>query len=459
MRALAGRLGLVRTPDPGASPDHPIGVKLELTHACNLRCGYCYTDSPRHTLARTPDLADDEVRAIVEEAIELGVIEAVVTGGEPLLRRDLALEVIERLLRAGVHVVMNTNGWFVDEAVADRLAAAGPLRIHVSIDGATPEQHDCARGLPGSWRRATRAVALLAERDVDVQVTHVATPANAPQVGDMVELAWLLGASSLVVVTVVPVGAAARGARWELDGRELVRAVDRARRDRAPELAVRVDAELSTDTPARAPRAILVRPDGHVRIDSINPFTFGHAISDGLATCWRRIVADWDHPRVRAWREPLRHGTAIDQLEVVPYRDADATFDGSGAAAAAGPAPLLPAPAASTQAGAPGDPEVARAEAVRLALGRRYRLGDVRASDGGGTGRHVRVAGSGVARLNSTAAVVMDACAGGTPQEAAQRLAERHPDVPRDELERAAIGAARSLAGRRILRGDPAART
>src|SRR5437764_277798 len=70
-------------------PATPVGVKLELTHACNLRCAFCYTDSPRHTLAHTPDLSDDEWIAIVDEAIDLGALEAVVTGGEPLLRREL----------------------------------------------------------------------------------------------------------------------------------------------------------------------------------------------------------------------------------------------------------------------------------------------------------------------------------------------------------------------------------
>ena len=81
----------------GAQPLHrpeiarPIGLKAELTHRCNLRCGHCYTDSPRRTLEGVTDLSDDEWRAIVGEALELGIIEAVITGGEPLLRRELAL--------------------------------------------------------------------------------------------------------------------------------------------------------------------------------------------------------------------------------------------------------------------------------------------------------------------------------------------------------------------------------
>ena len=97
-------------------PDRPVGGKFELTYACNLRCDFCYTDSPRRTLERATDLPDDAWRRAVDEAIELGIIEAVVTGGEPLLRRELTLELVERLSGAGVAVSLNTNGWFVDEA-------------------------------------------------------------------------------------------------------------------------------------------------------------------------------------------------------------------------------------------------------------------------------------------------------------------------------------------------------
>jgi MoaA/NifB/PqqE/SkfB family radical SAM enzyme len=98
-------------------------MKLELTHACNLRCDFCYTDSPRRTVERAIDLSDDAWRRVIAEGIELGVTEAVITGGEPLLRAPLALELLETLDRAGVATTISTNGWFVDDATADRLAA------------------------------------------------------------------------------------------------------------------------------------------------------------------------------------------------------------------------------------------------------------------------------------------------------------------------------------------------
>ena len=107
---------------PRALPEQPAQAKFELTYHCNLRCGFCYTDSPRRTLERTPELDDDTWRRLIGEGIDLGIERAIITGGEPLLRRELALESAERLAAAGVAVTFNTNGWFVDDAVADRLA-------------------------------------------------------------------------------------------------------------------------------------------------------------------------------------------------------------------------------------------------------------------------------------------------------------------------------------------------
>ncbi|MDX6518745.1 MAG: [mycofactocin precursor peptide]-tyrosine decarboxylase, partial [Gaiellaceae bacterium] len=185
LRRLAHRLGYAGEHTREAPPVRPVGVKLELTALCNLRCPFCYTDSPRATRERRLDLPDDVWRGVVEQAIDLGVIEAVVTGGEPLLRRELTLELVERLAAAGVGVTMNTNGWFVDEKVADRLGAVPGLQVKVSIDGATPELHDGARGAIGSWDRAVRAVDLLRRRAVSVHLNHVVTPANHAHVGDL----------------------------------------------------------------------------------------------------------------------------------------------------------------------------------------------------------------------------------------------------------------------------------
>lgn len=433
-------------------PAQPVGAKLELTYACNLRCGFCYTDSPRHTLARTPELSDADWRLIVQELISIGVIEAVVTGGEPLLRRELALEVLEALDAAGVQASFNTNGWFVDEQIADRLARLGALRVFVSLDGVTPELHDRARGVPGSWRRAVSAIAALSDRGVRVNIVHVVTPENQHDAIEMVEHAWRLGAGGIRFTPVVPIGAAARGGSWKVDEDRLRSRVEEASRPFVGDLSVVVRPGFVPGGDARAPRALLVRPDGAVRTESVSPFRFGDALEDGLAASWARIVQEWDSPAVRAWQQPIRDGRrSLAGGDLVPYRDPEADPKAPESARAATGPVKLPAQVAALRDAGDGDVQAARALVKEIALGRRYRSAAARWTEGEQGARYVRVRGDTVTCLNPTAAVVMDACRQGPASDAVIMLAGRHPDVSRERLECDVIDAARRLLARGVL--------
>jgi MoaA/NifB/PqqE/SkfB family radical SAM enzyme len=439
----------------GQPPPQPVGAKLELTHACNLRCGFCYTDSPRRTLERRPELDDAQWLRVIDEVIEMGSLEAVVTGGEPLLRRDLMFEVLERLDRAGIQTSLNTNGWFLDADVARRLSRLTGLRVLVSLDGPTPDVHDEARGVPGSWRRAVHAIASLAQHGVRVNVVSVITPRTESTAATMLDCAWQLGAGGIRLAPVVEVGAASRGGEWRVNETRLRRAI-RSRSERYhPEMGVFLGLTSITGASQTIPRTLLVGPDGAVRIDSINPFRFGHAIDDGLAASWQRIVAEWDSDSVRRWKQQLRsprRSAGMDDL--VAYRsDAVDPRETPGGGSADAPPPRLPravAPRSSDPAGA--------GELVRsVALERRFRLGPVRCSDGENGSRYVRVDRSAIVHLNRTSALVMDACAPGTTADAVDALQRLHPGVARARLEGDAIDSTRRLWARGILEPAPLA--
>jgi MoaA/NifB/PqqE/SkfB family radical SAM enzyme len=457
LRRVVRRVGVRPRHRSGVRPpvDQPVGVKLELTYRCNLRCGFCYTDSPRRTLEGTLDLPDDAWRGIVDDAIDLGVIEAVVTGGEPLLRRELALELIERLGRAGVGVSLNTNGWFVDDELADRLAAVRGIRVHVSIDGASAQVHDVSRGVPGSWRRAVEAVDRLLARGVAVQAIHVVNPANAPTLDECLEHMWLLGVRAVGMSTVVPIGAAARAPGWAIDRRCLDRAA------RAVQARHGRDLELVLEPPAieglatrddRPPASLLVRPNGAVLMDSVHPFSLGRA-DEGLGECWRRILEHWRDPAVADWARGIRSVGRVGELALVPYRDDEVALAGPAVPTTAGRqrrnGQLLEPPDPVR----PTDLEAARREILDLALARRYRLGDVRWAGSASRERYVRVLEPPCTyRVNGTVGAVMDACDDGTAGDAVRALSARHPRVPRARLERDTVQAVRWLCANRVLR-------
>jgi MoaA/NifB/PqqE/SkfB family radical SAM enzyme len=457
LRRVARRAGLRSSSATAWRPpvDRPVGVKLELTYRCNLRCGFCFTDSPRRTLEGTVDMPDAAWRRIVDEAIELGVIEAVVTGGEPLLRQPLALELIERLSDAGVAVSLNTNGWFVDDALADRLAGRRGVRVHVSVDGASAQVHDAARGVPGSWRRAVAAVDRLLARGVPVQVLHVVTPASVPTLDRFLDHMWLLGVPEVGMSTVVPIGAAARSSGWATDQRRLHRA-RRAFTARHGE-----DMRFVVEPPAveglatredRPPASILVRPNGAVKMDSMHPFSVGSA-EEGLAACWGRLLDHWRDPAVDEWARAVRSASKMPSAPVVPYRDPEVPLAGPPVPMVArrperdGPLLRPPAPVAAT------DLDEAQREVMALALARRYRLGEVRATGSERRDRYVRVLDTSCTfRVNATAATVMDACDDGTPGDAVRLLRSRHPGIADEQLARDTVRAVRWLEANRLLR-------
>jgi hypothetical protein len=316
------------------------------------------------------------------------------------------------------------------------------------------------------------AVDLFLEHGAPVHVAHVVTPQNEDSFPDFLEQMWTLGVASVRVTPVVPTGAAARRGRWDVDRRSLRRAVEAFSRRRGEGMRVRLRpgtaAGLATPEDA-APQAMLVRPSGAVRTDSLRPFAFGHAIDDGLEECWRRIVVGWLDPEVTAWSRSLRSTRALPDSELVAYLDEDPRVGEAGtgtqpsrrfrgrrrsrATREQALAQPLPSPVgAMDRDGRSGaDSEQAAAHVRELALSRPYRLGSVRCTLGAGERYVSRVEGGDVVRLNRTAGRIMDALDRGTPRDAVELLVADHPDVGRDQLERDVLDSARSLVSRRVV--------
>jgi hypothetical protein len=454
LRRAGRRLTGGRSPRAGGIPERPIGAKLELTYHCNLRCGFCYTDSPRRTLARTAEMDDEAWRRIVTEVIDLGAIEVVLTGGEPLLRREVTLEAAERISESGAMVTLNTNGWFLDDEAADRLAAAG-ARVHVSIDGASAELHDASRGVPGSWRRATDAVAMLLERGVRVQVVHVITPRNAATFPDFLDQMRILAPTSVRATLVGRIGAAARDGEWDVEFARIKRAADGFEPGGRPRLLLQDEVAGSLVALDHVPRSFLVRPNGAFLADSQHPFSFGHAASQPLADCWEELRRGWEDERIQGWRGGARGPEHTAERDLVPYRDDERVIAGADPGRAEQrksgedlerAVEVLKSKAPEFPVDGRGDVDAARERVRELAGSRRHRLAMVRWSGSRRGERLVRVAAGGrILALNSTAGTVMDALDGGTTGDAIRALLGEHPALSPETAERDALRATSAL--------------
>jgi GTP 3',8-cyclase len=109
-------------------------LRLSVTDRCNLRCEYCMPEDDYVWLPREDVLHFEETSALVDVFLSLGVDKVRLTGGEPLLRRDLPALVGMIAAKPGLKdLALTTNGVLL-AAQADALAAAGLGRITVSLD-------------------------------------------------------------------------------------------------------------------------------------------------------------------------------------------------------------------------------------------------------------------------------------------------------------------------------------
>jgi cyclic pyranopterin phosphate synthase len=115
-------------------------LRLSVTDRCNLRCQYCMPEEEYHWLPREDILSFEEMAHLVDVFADLGVDKVRLTGGEPLLRKDLADLV--RMLAANPRLrdlALTTNGVLLSEQ-ASALRAAGLHRVTVSLDTLRPDR-------------------------------------------------------------------------------------------------------------------------------------------------------------------------------------------------------------------------------------------------------------------------------------------------------------------------------
>ena len=165
--------------------DAPICLTWELTYACNLQCVHCLSSSG----VRDPhELSTAEAKSVLDQLAALQVFYINIGGGEPMVRRDF-FELLDYSIDKGIGVKFSTNGVFIDEAKAQRLAAMDYLDIQISLDGVDAATNDPVRGV-GSYASARRAMDNLAAAGFGpFKISVVATRHNIPQLDEFKALA------------------------------------------------------------------------------------------------------------------------------------------------------------------------------------------------------------------------------------------------------------------------------
>ncbi len=134
-------------------------LRISVTDKCNLRCVYCMPLHGLPWLKRSDLLSYEEIREIVATMAPMGLRRVRITGGEPLVRRDVTRLVA---MLAGVpgidDVALSTNAVLLGD-MADELHDAGLRRVNISLDSLRPERVDAIARRPGSFLQIMRGLA------------------------------------------------------------------------------------------------------------------------------------------------------------------------------------------------------------------------------------------------------------------------------------------------------------
>jgi len=165
-------------------------LRISVTDRCNLRCTYCMPEAGLPWIANAAVLSYDEIERLVRAAASTGVRSIRLTGGEPLVRRDLT-DLVARIARVpGIdEIALSTNGLLLAD-FARPLAAAGLTRVNVSLDTLRADRFAAIARRPGLDRVLAGIDAALAAGLGPIKINCVAMRGvNDDELFDFAELA------------------------------------------------------------------------------------------------------------------------------------------------------------------------------------------------------------------------------------------------------------------------------
>jgi len=182
-------------------------ISWNLTKKCNLRCEHCYIaagrisrDEARGELS-TQECFDvvDQICALNPEAL------LILTGGEPLLRKDV-FQIARYAGERGLWVVVGTNGVLITEELCEHLTGAGIKGVSLSLDSLDPATHDRFRGVEGAWDNTVKGSEVLRRAGVPFIIQTTIGDHNAGEILEIARLAHRLGARVFNLYFLVPTG-------------------------------------------------------------------------------------------------------------------------------------------------------------------------------------------------------------------------------------------------------------
>ena len=175
--------------------ERPFTLIAELSYQCPLHCPYCSNPVDIGDAKYHDELATEDWMRAFQEARALGVLQLALTGGEPMLRRDL-VELCAAARDAGLYSSLITAGTLFTAQRAEALKAAGLDHVQISIQSPNPEENDRIAG-NRSFEKKIAAAHAARELDFPLTINCVLHRQNLDRIEELLDLTLELGAQRL----------------------------------------------------------------------------------------------------------------------------------------------------------------------------------------------------------------------------------------------------------------------
>lgn len=197
---------------------NPTRVEIELTEKCNLKCKFCYN-------SQNP-LISDKVFEIIDRLEEFGVLEVILTGGEPINHPQF-LKILEKCCSKFDKVMIQTNGTYIDGYLAKRIKELGVYGVNISLHG-NETIHERLTLVSGSYKKAFSALECLVAEKVNTASNFVLTSENVSCFPETLHQLYDLGINGMTLTRFTPTGIGADNEYLAITNQQLIEVLNYA---------------------------------------------------------------------------------------------------------------------------------------------------------------------------------------------------------------------------------------
>ena len=178
-------------------------VAWEITRSCNLFCAHCRASADDSQY--NDEMTTEECCRLIDQILEIGRPIIILTGGEPLMRKDV-FQIAQYAVSRELRVVMGTNGTLITREIASQMKAIPVSRVGISLDFPAANLQDNFRGKTGAFDAAMAGIDNARKKGVEVQINCTVTKMNLAYLDKLLSLVLDIGAVAFHPFLLVPTG-------------------------------------------------------------------------------------------------------------------------------------------------------------------------------------------------------------------------------------------------------------